>query len=230
MRFFDIKPSHGGFGNFLVSFLLLHVCMIPLAVHHVQSPSTIRRLNSSQMTRYPAVIRELIDRDGYYMPPGSAPTTQVGALLEEISSKPARRTPLNKEDISVWWDEIDLHPSSSVVGLVLDPALRKQIEKEYGRIRQTFVWANRYIVGEHIPKHCDAAGDLQLVFAVETPAAENGGVLRVYRNDKPVSVVLQRGQRLLFVAASTFHETTPLVSTSTCQYPRRIVCVCRLFF
>ncbi|MEE9361160.1 MAG: hypothetical protein V3U92_01015 [Cellulophaga sp.] len=141
-----------------------------------------------------------------------------------------RRTPLSDQDQSVWWDEIKVLASSKIAGIILDDGCRMQIESEYAQIQKTVYWANSYKVGEFIPKHRDSEGDLQLIMPLILPEKDNGGNLLIYKKDKSEVVELISGQKFLFDATKTFHETTKLVSTSLSQNPIRVVCICRIFF
>lgn len=177
-----------------------------------------------------SIINLNIHKYGYHIFPRLPIEHEIEEIILGLREMNVRRTPLNEQERSIWWNEIEVPPSSGVAKTILNDIHREKIESEYAHIRRSVFWANHYRVGEYIPKHRDSEGDLQLIMPILLPMKENGGDFLIYKGDKPNVVELAVGQRFLFNARETFHETTKLVSSAVISDPSRVVCVCRIFF
>lgn len=122
------------------------------------------------------MLNENINKYGYHIFPNRSSKSDINQITSELSHMQMRRTPLSEQDQSVWWNEISIPSSSNVAHSLLDDKCRAEIETEYSKIKKTAFWANRYKVGEYIPKHSDDTGDLQLLMALIIPPRDNGGI------------------------------------------------------
>jgi hypothetical protein len=176
------------------------------------------------------MIKDNLKKSGYYTSPDVYTLSQITYLTNELNRMSVRRTPLNENNKSVWWDEINIPQSGDVAMMILDKSLRQQIEAEFSVIQDAIFWANRYRLGEYIPKHCDTDGDLQIILPLLLPPKTCGGDLLLHHQND-VNIVSQAiGQRIVFQAIKTPHETTSLTSSPVCRNPVRIVCIGRIFF
>lgn len=176
------------------------------------------------------MIRGNLAKLGYHIFPGVYSPSQVAYVLDELNRMDTRRTLLDENHQYVRWDEIYISQATRLAAMIFDNSLKLQIEAEFPLIQEVVFWANRYKAGEYIPKHCDTNGDLQIIMPVSLPPKNCGGDLLIHHR-KGVNLVPQTpGQRLLFQAIRSPHETTKLISSSECETPMRVVCVGRIFF
>jgi hypothetical protein len=176
------------------------------------------------------MIKKNLQQNGYYIFPNSYTLLQIENVLNELNQMDTRRTPLNEKNQSVWWDEISIPNSSYAASLILDNDIKLQIESEFSKIRDAVFWANRYKSGEYIPKHRDTQGDLQIILPVFLPPQNCGGNLLIHHSNNTRTIYQTIGQRLLFRAIKTPHETTRIINSPECAESMRIVCICRIFF
>jgi len=176
------------------------------------------------------MIKKNLLKNGYHIFPDAYDSRQIAYVVNELNRLQVRRTPLNEKNQSVWWDEINIPQSTHLAEIILDNSIRDQIEAEFCLIQEAVFWANRYRAGEYIPKHCDTQGDLQIILSVMIPPPNCGGNLLIYHQNTVNSVSQLPGQRLLFQATKTPHETTVLTNSPECENPMRIVCIGRIFF
>ncbi|MGC2237397.1 MAG: hypothetical protein WA584_14635 [Pyrinomonadaceae bacterium] len=175
-------------------------------------------------------IKDNLTKRGYHIFPNICAPSQIDGLMNALNRMNTRRTPLNEKNHSVWWEEINIPPSSPLTAIILDESLKNQIESEFSLIRDTVFWANRYNLGEYIPKHRDTQGDLQIILPVLLPPSNCGGKLVIHHPNGINEVFQSIGQRLLFQATQTTHETIPITNSIECLKPVRLVCVARIFF
>jgi hypothetical protein len=176
------------------------------------------------------MISDNLTKQGYHIFPDIYTLSQVTYILNDLNQMNARRTLLDENNQSVWWDEIHIPQSTHLATMILDNSVKRPIEAEFPLIQEAVFWANRYSVGEYIPKHCDTNGDLQIVMPVSLPPKNCGGAMLIHHQRGENLVPQQPGQRLLFRAIRSPHETTKLINSSECANPMRIVCVGRIFF
>lgn len=176
------------------------------------------------------MIKDNLIKSGYHIFPEVCTPSQVAYVVDELNRMNARRTPLSESNQSVWWDEINIPQSTRLAAMILDEDLKHQIEAEFSVIQKAVFWANRYQLGEYIPKHCDTDGDLQIILQVSLPPKSCGGDLLIHHRNGVNLVPQSAGQRLLFQATKSQHETTRLISSPECVSPVRIVCIGRIFF
>jgi alkylated DNA repair dioxygenase AlkB len=90
-------------------------------------------------------------------------------------------------------------------------------------------WISRYRTGEYISAHTDKSGVVQILLMLRSVPADNGGVLTLMTDRGNVAVNLYEGDALYFRATSINHFTTPLIPTTECPSPTRVVAVGRYF-
>lgn len=178
---------------------------------------------------YTTSISNALVTSGYYLFPTLCSAQEVNCALADLETMRSRRTLLDDDHPSETWCEVDIPLSSRLANTVLDSPTKQQIQEEFGTIQSAVFWANVYHVGEYIPHHTDTEGDVQLILPIVLPPDQCGGRLRLHKHNFVEPVPERVGQRLLFRATETVHETTEVVRSLRCCDPVRIVCVCRMF-
>ena len=156
----------------------------------------------------------------------------TAARFEAITrSLPARRVICRIPQIS--WDEQSVPRAHALYELFASSPLKNAVTELLGGkvyFCNLTCWISRYRVGEHISRHTDAGGTLQILLMLKPVAAAQGGVLKLVTDSGALALDLREGDALLFRATSIIHFTTPLASTPECPDPIRVVAVGRYFF
>lgn len=165
------------------------------------------------------VIRDLIDE-------GTA------HHLEEASRLlPSRRVICGDPDMS--WDEQAVPRTHAIHRLfaaadMLD-AVRALVGGTAG-FEDLVCWVSRYRANEHIPRHTDRSGSLQILLMLRPVDAADGGALMLDAADGEHAIRLDAGDALFFRATSLPHWTIPFRASSREPDRRRVVAVARYFF
>ena len=130
------------------------------------------------------------------------------------------------------WDELKVDPGHELAAFlsedstldVVRAALCLPAESRPASIR---TWANRYRLGEHIPRHTDAGGTTQMVVCLAAPPVANGGTLMLATASGDLSYTMAPGDAVLLQTTVIEHWTTPLVATAADPRPVRLVGVGR---
>lgn len=179
------------------------------------------------MTLSPAIHA---DRPFVYLPK-LVPIEQAREFEFETRSLPSRRVICGEEAVS--WDEQTIPSGSSVFVYFNSPQVLELVQSAADAENtldpsRTMCWVSRYRTGEHIGRHRDSAGTVQLLVCLIAPPAGSGGLLIL--NAIPERVFrLNEGDGLLFRANQIEHYTTQLVRTNQCPNPLRVVAVARYF-
>jgi hypothetical protein len=131
------------------------------------------------------------------------------------------------------WDEHTLASDCEIVAMFSSAQVIQLISNITGlnsSVRDLICWIARYRNSEYIDRHTDSAGTIQLLLCLAAPPAENGGALVLLSGPSERCYVLRTGDAVLFTATTVEHCTTPLMPSSTCPDPARVVAVARYFF
>jgi hypothetical protein len=149
----------------------------------------------------------------------------------EHRALPGRKVYVGSDKQTRWTEQMFCDPSRALDGLAFTDRFIDLITSITGlnsidRSR-TEVWINRYGPGDHVPKHCDFAGNTQLVLCLQgLVEPEKGGDL-IIRNEV---VPLRTGDAVLFFARGVSHEILPVGSEKLGSSGfSRVTCVIRLY-
>lgn len=173
------------------------------------------------------MVQNLQD-NGYHILADTLSEKIISKIIDDLKKQTVRRTPLNERNQSQWWDEISCSADSLAARLMFGERVSELISANWGEISYCTYWANLYQTGEFIPRHRDSEGHIQIITGLIASPESDGGFLVIHHNEAH-QFVLQPGQQLLFKANETFHETTPLISSSDEPNPIRCVGICRVF-
>jgi hypothetical protein len=158
------------------------------------------------------------------------PKSQLANFRHETQNLPSVRVTCGDEEVS--WEERTIAPAHSLHRYFRSEPVCAILNSCLGRwvaIKCVTCWTSTYKTGEYINKHCDGAGDIQLIIALKAPAPENGGWLNLESRGRYSRVFLNEGDALCFAATEVAHFTTPLIGTSQIPAPERTTAVARYF-
>ncbi len=162
--------------------------------------------------------------------PGLLPDAGRAFLIDGISPLPSLRVSCGIP--SVTWEEHEIPPGTDLFAYLTRDDLNALALSRYApgaRIESVIAWCSTYRAGEHINRHTDKCGSIQLLLCLEAPPPGSGGELLLDLGGTSLRVCLQPGDALLFEASRIPHQTTPLVATAGTPAPKRSVVAVRYF-
>jgi hypothetical protein len=157
---------------------------------------------------------------------------EVERIIEESPAWPKQSVCARRDDGVKWLSQPVLQ-DSFLYAWFLSPRVLQMVRTIAcftAPLAATECWTNLYQAGEHITPHRDAAGSVQLLLSLVSPARECGGSFVASVQARPCEVILGPVDAVLFEATSVEHYTTPLRASPLSPAPLRMTAVMRFYF
>ncbi len=178
-----------------------------------------------------SVLADEYSRKGYALLPQLVDPKVAAEWESKYRSLPGRKVHVRSDRQVKWMEQTFSDPSQALDGLAFADGFIARIARIAGLNaidrNRTEVWINRYGPGDRVPRHCDGAGDTQLVLCLQgLPEPEKGGDLIIHDEVIP----LRAGDAVLFFARGAPHEIAPIGSAQVASSGySRVTCVMRFF-